>query len=354
MAKKQMTVKQMLQKQPAFISIDLGTANTLIYISGQGIIFNEPTILAYNAKNGKILYIGNKAHNMRGKVHQFINLVKPLEDGVISDLEATQDLLEYIFAKLKLSDLWKNSIVLMAAPSGVTELEQQALREIAHKMGARYVFIEQEAKMAALGLGVSINKPRGRLVVDVGGGTTDIAVVAAGDIVAGDSIKVAGNYIDREIQKLIRTKYNVAIGLLTAEKIKRSLSGLLDVEGEERIGAYGRNVSTGLPTVFGVDPRDIRKLLLDDAVARIVNAIAQLLEITPPELAADIKQSGIYLCGGGALLKGLDLFLEEKFKLPVTIAPQPLLSVIEGTKLFERQIVEILQYDDDGGVYVDN
>jgi rod shape-determining protein MreB len=242
----------------------------------------------------------------------------------------------------------------MAAPSGVTELEQQALREIAHKMGARYVFIEQEAKMAALGLGVSINKPRGRLVVDVGGGTTDIAVVAAGDIVAGDSIKVAGNYIDREIQKLIRTKYNVAIGLLTAEKIKRSLSGLLDVEGEERIGAYGRNVSTGLPTVFGVDPRDIRKLLLDDAVARIVNAIAQLLEITPPELAADIKQSGIYLCGGGALLKGLDLFLEEKFKLPVTIAPQPLLSVIEGTKLFERQIVEILQYDDDGGVYVDN
>ena len=354
MAKKQMTMKQMMQKQPAFISIDLGTANTLIYISGQGIVYNEPTILAYNAKNGKILYIGNKAHNMRGKVHQFINLVKPLEDGVISDLEATQDLLEYIFAKLKLSELWKNAIVLLAAPSGVTELEQQALREICHKMGARYVFIEQEAKMAALGLGVNINKPRGRLVVDIGGGTTDIAVVAAGDIVAGDSIKVAGNYIDREIQKLIRTKYNVAIGLLTSEKIKKSISGLLDLEGEERVGAYGRNVSTGLPIVFGVDPRDIRKLLLDDAVARIVNAIAQLLEITPPELAADIKQSGIYLCGGGALLKGLDLFLEEKFKLPVTIAPHPLLSVIEGTKLFERQIVEILQFEDEGSIYLEN
>lgn len=340
-------LKNIVDQQPTFIAVDLGTANTIVYVSTHGIIFNEPTILAYATKTGEILYVGKKAYKMIGKTHENITLVRPLEAGVISDLEATQDLLEFVFRKFRISDLWANAIVLIAAPSGVTELEQQALREITYKMGARYVFIEPEAKMAALGAGINIFRPKGSLIVDIGGGTTDIAVVAAGDIVVSDSIKIAGMVFDEEIQKMIRTKYNVMIGLLTAEKIKFSLTSLFTTDQETRIGAYGRDVATGLPKVFGVDPEDVRRSLKEDAIPRVVNAINELLEVTPPELSADIKQSGITLSGGGALFRGIDTYLESIFKLPVTIVSNPLLGVIEGAKLYEKEIIQLVLKDED-------
>ncbi|QHX36247.1 rod shape-determining protein MreB [Spiroplasma sp. TIUS-1] len=328
--------------KPTFVSMDLGTANTLVYVSGQGVVYNEPSIVAYKIKENKIIAVGTEAYKMIGKGNKSIRVVRPMVDGVITDIRATEAQLKYIFKKLRLEKSLKHSIVLLACPSVITELEKAALQKIAGNLGADRVFVEEEVKMAALGGGVNIYAPTGNLIVDMGGGTTDIAVMASGDIVLSKSIKVAGNYLNDECQKFIRSQYGLEIGAKSAESIKVTIGSLAKFADERKMKVYGRDVVSGLPREIEITPEEIRDLL-KVPVSRIIDLTVQVLEETPPELAGDIYRNGITLCGGGALIKGMDKYFADTLQLPTRIGEQPLLAVINGTKKFENEIFEILK-----------
>ncbi|WHQ37159.1 rod shape-determining protein [Spiroplasma sp. SV19] len=331
-------------KKPAFVSMDLGTANTLVYVSGSGIVYNEPSIVAYKIKENRIIAVGAEAYKMIGKGNKSIRIVRPMVDGVITDIRATEAQLRYIFTKLRITKQLKHSIMLLACPSVITELEKAALKKIAMNLGASKVFVEEEVKMAALGGGVDIYKPAGNLVVDMGGGTTDIAVMASGDIVLSKSVKVAGNYFNDEVQKFIRSQYGLEIGSKTAEQIKIEIGSLSKYPDERRMKVYGRDVVSGLPREIEVTPEEIREVL-KVPVSRIIDLTVQVLEETPPELAGDIFRNGITICGGGALIKGIDRYFTDTLQLPSKIGEQPLLAVINGTKKFESDIFDILRLE---------
>ncbi|WP_338983501.1 rod shape-determining protein [Spiroplasma endosymbiont of Othius punctulatus] len=337
-----MAFKSKSNSKPTFVSMDLGTANTLVYVSGQGVVYNEPSIVAYKIKENKIIAVGTEAYKMIGKGNKSIRVVRPMVDGVITDIRATEAQLKYIFKKLRLEKSLKHSIVLLACPSVITELEKAALQKIAGNLGADRVFVEEEVKMAALGGGVNIYAPTGNLIVDMGGGTTDIAVMASGDIVLSKSIKVAGNYLNDECQKFIRSQYGLEIGAKTAESIKVTIGSLAKFADERKMKVYGRDVVSGLPREIEITPEEIRDLL-KVPVSRIIDLTVQVLEDTPPELAGDIYRNGITLCGGGALIKGMDKYFADTLQLPTRIGEQPLLAVINGTKKFEAEIFEILK-----------
>ncbi|QHX36245.1 rod shape-determining protein MreB [Spiroplasma sp. TIUS-1] len=337
-----MSIINKANNKPTFISMDLGTSNTLVYVSGQGVVYNEPSIIAYKIKENKIIAIGAEAYKMIGKGNKSIRIVKPMVDGVITDIRATESQLKYIFKKLRLEKSLKHSIVLLACPSVITELEKTALKKIATNLGADRVFVEEEVKMAALGGGVNIYAPTGNLIVDMGGGTTDIAVMASGDIVLSKSIKVAGNYLNDECQKFIRSQYGLEIGTKSAESIKITIGSLSKFSDERKMKVYGRDVVSGLPREIEITPEEIRDLL-KVPVSRIIDLTVQVLEDTPPELAGDIYRNGITLCGGGALIKGMDKYFADTLQLPTRIGEQPLLAVINGTKKFENEIFEILK-----------
>ncbi|WP_342262789.1 MULTISPECIES: rod shape-determining protein [unclassified Spiroplasma] len=231
---------------------------------------------------------------------------------------------------------------LLACPSAVTDLEKKALKQIGHNLGAKKVFIEEEVKMAAIGGGVNINSPHGQLIIDMGGGTTDIAVIASGDIVLSKSIKIAGNYFNNEIQKYVRTQYGIEIGSTTAENIKIKIGSLTQYDDENNFKIYGRHYVNGRPQAAILKPEEIRQVL-QQAMLPVIEVITQTLEITPAELSGDIYKNGITICGGGALLKGMDKYITEKLELPTKIGEYPLLSVINGTKKFETDIFEQIQ-----------
>ncbi|AHI52388.1 rod shape-determining protein [Spiroplasma culicicola] len=325
-----------------FVSIDLGTAYTLVYAEGQGIIYNEPSIVAYKIKENRIVAVGEEAYKMIGKGNKTIRVVRPMVDGVITDIRTTTAQLRYIFTKLRMEKYLKGSIMLLACPSVITELEKTALKKIAHNFGAEKVFIEEEVKMAALGGGVNIFAPTGRLVVDSGGGTTDVAVLSSGDIVISKSTKVAGNVLNEEIQKFIRSQYGMDIGLKTSEMIKINIGSLAKYSDERRMKVYGRDVVSGLPREIQISPEEIREVL-KVPVSRIIDLIVQVLEDTPPELAGDIFRSGIIICGGGALIKGIDKYIADTLQLPTKIGEQPLLAVINGTKKFESNVYDMIK-----------
>jgi len=332
----------MANKKPTFISLDLGTANTLVYISGQGVVYNEPSIVAYKIKENRIIAVGTEAYKMIGKGNKTVRIVKPMVDGVITDIRATESQIKYIFMKLRLIKQLKNSVVLLACPSVITELEKAALKKIAINLGADQVFIEEEVKMAALGGGVNIYAPTGNLIIDMGGGTTDIAVISSGDIVLSKSIKVAGNYLNAECQKFIRSQYGLEIGSKTAETVKINVGSLSKYPDERRMKVYGRDVVSGLPREIEISPEEIREVL-KVPVSRIIDLSVQVLEDTPAELAGDIFRNGITICGGGALIKGIDKYFADTLQLPTKICEQPLLAVINGTKKFEAEIFEIIK-----------
>ncbi|WP_338981873.1 rod shape-determining protein [Spiroplasma endosymbiont of Eupeodes luniger] len=329
------------QKKANFLSLDLGTANSLAYVSGQGVIYNEPSVMAYDVRTNKLIAVGSAAYEMVGKTHSNIRMVTPLVDGVISDLGATTDLLRYIFDRIRLTNVWKNSIVLLACPSGVTELERAALRKVASEMGASHVLVEEEVKMAAIGAGINIHLPVGNLVLDIGGGTTDIAVIASGDIIVSGSIKVAGRYIDEEIQKYLRSEQNVVIGEKTAEEIKCEIGSLIKFPNEKKTEKYGRDIVSGLPKRILVNPEEIRNVMLH-VFSKVIDLTINVLESAPPGLAGDIIKNGITICGGGALIKGIDKYFESIFEFPVRISNDPLMSVINGTKSFEKKLTDTL------------
>lgn len=315
------------------IGVDLGTANTLVYMHGQGIIFNEPSCVAFDRRNNDCIAVGQKAKDMIGREHQLINVVKPLEGGVIADFDGTKALLEYVFEKLTSINIeFKDTTLLLCCPSEVSQIERVALIELSEKLGVRDVFIEEEVKAGAIGAGIDIFAPTGSLVIDIGGGSTDIGVLALGDLVVSESIRIAGNYFDQAIKKYVKMKYSMAIGDRTAEKIKKSLGTLKRELKEEKEFTYsGRQIVTGLPKRMTIKQSEVRSLMIQ-AFERVAIIVRKVLEQTPPELAADIFENGVIVNGGGALIDGIKEFFEEELNLKVSISPNALTAIVDGTK----------------------
>ena len=311
------------------IGIDLGTANVLIYVKGEGIVLNEPSVVAYDEENHRLLAVGSEARDMLGRTPGKVKAIKPLKDGVIADFETTEVMLDYFIKKVLGKNIFIRPKIVICCPTNITEAEKNAIKEAAEKTGAKKVYIEEEPKAAALGAGLEISAPSGSMVVDIGGGTTDIAVLSLGGIVTSASIKIAGNTFDKDIMKYVKDKYKLLIGERTAEEIKIKIGTVFD-DKNEKIDVKGRNLVTGLPHTIHITSNEIKDALSDSAFS-IVRTVKNVLEQTPPELSADIVEKGIVLTGGGALLNGLDSLLSKELKVPVKVAESPLSCVAEGT-----------------------
>lgn len=315
------------------LGIDLGTANLLVYLEKKGIIFNEPSVIAFDRESGKIVAAGIDAHQMLGKVHSKISVIKPLKNGVISDMKAAKALIAYVLNKVEnlTSKELSNTSCVICCPSEVTKIERDIMVELALNTGINDVFIEEEIKAGALGANVDIFKSRGIMIVDIGGGTTDVGVLSFGDIVLSRTIRMAGNYIDEEIAKLVKREFKVEIGELTAERSKIELADLRN-DSAETINRYaGRDIVRGIPKWVDISSVNVRTVLTP-AYEEVVKLISAVLKDTPPELSADIYQNGILLTGGGALIKGVEEFISERIKVPVKVVSNPLTCVAEGSK----------------------
>jgi len=315
------------------LGIDLGTANLLVYLEQTGIIFNEPSVIAFDRESGKIVAAGRDAHQMLGKVHDKINVIKPLKNGVISDMKAAKELLGYVLESVDniTERQLQHSKGVICCPSEVTNIERDIMIELAQDMGIGDVFIEEEIKAGALGANVDIFKSKGVLIVDIGGGTTDVGVLSFGDIVLSRTIRKAGNFVDQEIAKMIKQNEKVEIGELTAERVKIELADLRE-DSVKLVNRYaGRDIVRGVPKWVNVSTEDVRNVLVP-IYDEIVKLIAAVLKDTPPELSADIFQHGILLTGGGALIKGVEEFIHNRIKVPVKVVSNPLTCVAEGSK----------------------
>lgn len=322
------------------VGIDLGTANILIYVKGKGIVLNEPSIVVVDTDENKVIAMGNEAKEMIGKTPENIKVIKPLKDGVIADFEITELMLNNYIKRVKAKSLLTRPRVLICCPSNITEVEKSAIIEAAERTGARKVFIEEEPKVAAIGAGIKIKNPTGNMVIDIGGGTTDIAVLSMNNIVISSSLRIAGNTFDQDIINYIREKYQVLIGERTAEDIKINFANVYKPDKKKELIVKGRNLITGLPITITINQEDTAKAL-EDSIKKIVSVCINVLENTPPELAADIVDKGVILTGGGSLLKGLQKVLKQNLKIPVLIAQSPLTCVVEGTKVLLDDIKSI-------------
>ena len=322
------------------VGIDLGTANILIYVKGEGIVLNEPSIVVVDTNENKVIAMGNEAKEMIGKTPENIKVIKPLKDGVIADFEITELMLNNYIKRVKAKSLLTRPRVLICCPSNITEVEKSAIIEAAERTGARKVFIEEEPKVAAIGAGIKIKNPTGNMVIDIGGGTTDIAVLSMNNIVISSSLRISGNTFDQDIINYIREKYQVLIGERTAEDIKINFANVYKPDKKKELIVKGRNLITGLPITITINQEDTAKAL-EDSIKKIVSVSINVLENTPPELAADIVDKGVILTGGGSLLKGLQKVLKQNLKIPVLIAQSPLTCVVEGTKVLLDDIKSI-------------
>ena len=312
------------------IGIDLGTANVLIYVKGQGIILNEPSVVAIDKTNNKVLAVGEEARRMIGRTPGNVVAIRPLKDGVIADFDVTEEMLKHFINKLNVKGFFSKPRILICCPTNVTSVEQKAIREAAQKAGGKDVYLEEEPKVAAIGAGMDIFQPYGNMVLDIGGGTTDIAVLSMGDIVTSASIKMAGDKFDSEILNYIKRKYKLLIGERTAEDIKIQVATVYPGSRNEIMEIRGRDLVSGLPHSITINSAEIEEALRE-AVAVIVHAAKSVLERTPPELSADIIDRGAFLTGGGALLHGIDKVLQDELKIPVFIAENPMDCVAIGT-----------------------
>lgn len=312
------------------IGIDLGTANILVFRRGRGIVLSEPTVVAINVSNGRVLAVGNDARDMLGRTPGNIQAIRPLKDGVIADYTTTLKMFQHIFDKVCGRRRWFKPKVLVCVPSGVTNVERRAVILAAKEAGAGEAMTIEEPMAAAIGAGLPIAAPGGNMVVDIGGGTTDVAVISLGGIVLSQSIRVAGNKLDEAIMRHIRNTYNLMIGEPTAEEIKIKIGSAYTLEQEMRLEIRGRDLVAGLPKTVEVSSEEIRDSLAEP-VRQIAEKICQVLEVTPPELASDIIERGITLTGGGALLRGLDRLLMSVTDIPVRVADNALNCVAVGT-----------------------
>lgn len=312
------------------IGIDLGTANVLIHIKGKGIVLNEPSIVAIDTETRKVIAVGTEANEMFGRTPGKVKAIKPMKDGVIADFEITEIMLNAFIKKIKAKKLFSRPRILICCPTNITQVEKNAIKEAAERTGARKVYIEEEPKVAAVGAGMDISEPTANMVIDIGGGTTDIAILSLNGIVSSESIKVAGNVMDQEIIKYIKSKYKLLIGEKTAEEIKINFANVFKPDKRKKLEVRGRNLITGLPDSIEIT-QDETEEALRESVQKIIKGTTNVLEDTPPELSADIYGKGIILTGGGALLTGLSELLEETLNVPVLTAESPLTCVVEGT-----------------------
>lgn len=313
------------------IGIDLGTANTLVYVKGRGIVINEPSIVAINQKTGQVVAVGAEAKEMLGRTPAHIHAVKPLVDGVISDFEVTEEMLAYLLNKAQGN---KRRLlgprVVVGVPSGITSVEIRAVRDAARNAGAREVHVIEEPMAAAVGIRLPVADPSGSMVIDIGGGTTDIGVISLGGIVASRNVRIAGDQFNAEIISYIRNEYKILVGEKSAEDLKILVGSVL--RGDQTLEAVvrGRDLVTGLPREVAITDQDLRQAI-GHSLDELVDAVKEVVETTPPEVLSDIMQRGIYVAGGGALIRGLPELLEEALAIPVKVASDPLTAVVRGT-----------------------
>lgn len=312
------------------IGIDLGTANVLIYEKGKGIVLEEPSVVAKDAQTGRIIAAGEEAREMIGRTPGKIEVIRPMKDGVIADIEATEQMLKQFINAVAVKGVFLHPNIMICCPTNITLVEQNAIREAAEKCGSREVFLEEEPKIAALGAGMDISKPSGNMIIDIGGGTTDIAVLSLMDIVTSTSIKVAGNRFDQDITDYLKTNYKLLIGERTAEEIKTKVATVYPDGREKELQVRGRDLISGLPRTITVSSAEVEEALRE-SIRVMVHATKSVLEQTPPELSADIMSKGIVLTGGGALLHGLDRLLADELHVPVFVADNALHCVAIGT-----------------------
>jgi rod shape-determining protein MreB len=315
------------------LAIDLGTANTLVYVKGKGIVLREPSVVAVrkDAKGtSKVLAVGREAKMMLGRTPGNIVAIRPIKDGVIADFEITEAMLRHFIEKVHKRRALVRPRIIICVPSGITQVEKRAVRESAESAGAREVYLIEEPMAAAIGAGLPITEPKGSMIVDIGGGTTEVAVISLGGIVYSKSVRMGGDKMDDAILQHIKRKYNLLIGLATAEIIKITIGNAYPSDQVETIEVKGRDLVTGIPKILTIDSDEVRKAI-SEQVEAIVETVRIALEQTPPELAADIVDTGIVLTGGGALLKNLDVLLREETKLPITITEDPLSAVVLGS-----------------------
>ncbi len=312
------------------IGIDLGTANTLVYLRGKGVVMREPSVVAVDMRQRRVLAVGTAAREMLGRTPQSITAVRPLRDGVIADFEIAAELLKYVIRHQVRGRLWYRPRVVVCIPSGITEVERRAVEDAARSAGAREVALVEEPMAAAIGSGIPVAEAAGHMIVDIGGGTSEVAVIALGDIVTKASVRIAGDDFDEAIVRYVKRRYNLLIGMRTAESIKIQMGSAYPLDREIAMPVKGRQLIDGLPGRILLTSEEVREALREP-VGEIISAIRRTLEMTPPELSADIINSGITLTGGGALLQGLDLLIQEETGIPVTVADEPLDCVANGT-----------------------
>ena len=322
------------------IGIDLGTANVLIYIKGRGIVLNEPSVVVIDTETKKVIAVGHEANEMAGRTPGKVKAIRPMKDGVIADFELTEIMLNEFIKKAKARKVITRPRILICCPTNITQVEKNAIREAAERTGARKVYIEEEPKVAAIGAGMDISKPQANMVLDIGGGTTDIAILSLNGIVSSASVKIAGNQLDQDIIKYIKEKYKLLIGEQTAEDIKINFSNVYKPNKKEKIEVKGRDLITGLPKAIEINQNETKEAM-NESINRIIKECKNVLEQTPPELSADIVEKGVILTGGVALLTGLVERLEEELTIPVLIAETPLTCVAEGTGILLNNVKQL-------------
>ena len=305
------------------VGIDLGTANVLIYVKGEGIVLDEPSVVAIEVETKKSLAVGNEAKMMLGRTPGRVQAIRPLKDGVIADFEVTEMMLDYFIKKLKLKGVFSRPTILICCPSNITSVERNAIRDAAYRAGAKKVFIEEEPKVAAIGAGLDISKPTGNMVLDIGGGTTDVAILSLGEIVTSTSLKIAGDRMDRDIIKYVKDTYKLLIGDRTAEEVKTTIGTAWRGSRKDKMDISGRDLVTGLPHTISITSDEV-ELAIHESLQEIVRACRVVLEQTPPELSSDIVTRGIVITGVGALLDGLDQCLMNDIGVPVYVAENAL------------------------------
>jgi len=311
------------------MGIDLGTANTLVYVKGKGIVLDEPSIVAIDKDTNKILAVGKEAKRMVGRTPGNIVAIRPLKDGVIADFETTEKMLRYFIQKVHKNVAFARPRIVICVPSGITAVERKAVVEATEQAGARAAFIIEEPLAAAIGADLPVNEPTGSMIVDIGGGTSEVAVISLGGIVASQSLRIGGDEMDEAITYYLKKEHNLLLGERTSEKVKIEIGSAFPLENEEKMEINGRDLVTGLPKTIIITSQQIRKAL-EKTITDIVNSIIEVLDVTPPELASDIMKRGIVLSGGGALLKGLSERVSRETHCPVYLANDPLASVALG------------------------
>lgn len=331
------------------IGIDLGTANTLVHVKGRGVVINEPSVVALNTKTNRVVAVGTEAREMLGRNPAHIKVVRPLVDGVISDFDVTEEMLSYLIRKAESkSRKFFRPRVIIGVPSGITNVEHRAVYDAAHNAGAREVYIIEEPMAAAVGLGLSVLEPIGSMVIDIGGGTTDIAVISLAGVVQAKNLKIAGDKLNHDIVNYLRDEFKILVGEKTAEEIKIKI-GVISNHEQLESEVRGRDIITGLPRQIMINNYDIREAIRD-SIAILVEGVKEVLEKTPPEVVSDVMQRGMYLVGGGAMIGGLDELLQLELDIPVMIGEEPLYAVVIGTgRVLDRieDYKEILIHEDD-------